>query len=122
MSDLKESSFSRRDGSVIRRWFTNESIDLIVWYNLDGEISSFQLCYGKPRNERAITWKRAKGLSHHTVDAGEDNPMKNKTPILKNGASSDMDEVIRIFSEASGSIDKAVSKSVIQILQDHLAE
>ena len=45
-------------GEGTRRWFRDDNLDLIVWYDDSSEISGFQLCYDKYDRERAITWKR----------------------------------------------------------------
>ncbi|MFW5812247.1 MAG: hypothetical protein ACOCWS_04610, partial [Alkalispirochaetaceae bacterium] len=54
-------------GEGFRRWFTDEEMDLIVWY--DGEdqeqIEGFQLCYDKEVLERALTWRPEAGFTHH---------------------------------------------------------
>ena len=54
-----EYSFPRElDGDLIKRWCTDEFFDLFVWFDKRGEIASFQLCYDKPRDKQAFTWKR----------------------------------------------------------------
>jgi hypothetical protein len=69
-------------GESNRRWISNDYFDLIVWYNPDAGIHGFQLCYGKPTRERALTWIEDRGFSHAEVDSGEQRPTKNNTPIL----------------------------------------
>jgi hypothetical protein len=118
MDELKESRFVRKDGSTIRRWFSNESIDLIVWYDTEGEISGFQLCYGRHRDECALTWKKSKGFSHDQIDVGEETPLKNQTPILRSGGSFDV-EVFKLFEKSKGSIDPTVSSFVLRKLEEY---
>jgi hypothetical protein len=66
-----------------RRWFSDHRMDLILWYDGEGEIEGFQLCYDKLRRERALTWTRHGGFLHHRVDDGEKTPFSYKqTPIL----------------------------------------
>jgi hypothetical protein len=43
-------------------------------------IYGFQLCYGKPRWERALTWLDGRGFSYAEVDSGEDQPTRNRSP------------------------------------------
>ena len=69
-------------GDYDRRWIVDDYFDLIVWYNANGAIHGFQLCYGKPSWERALTWISTRGFSHMQVDDGEHNAYANQTPIL----------------------------------------
>jgi hypothetical protein len=69
-------------GDLPRSWMTDEYFDLFVWYEEDGTIHGFQLCYDKPGTERAITWLRTGRLSHTLVDSGEDKPGANRIPVL----------------------------------------
>ncbi len=71
-------------GEPRRRWFTNESLDLIVWYNPDNTVYGFQLCYDKGKGERALTWVEGRGYTHRRVDTGEMYGMRTDsvTPVL----------------------------------------
>lgn len=65
-----------------RRWLSDDYFDLIVWYEADGNIHGFQLCYDKPGRERALTWRCGVGFWHTGIDTGETNCYSNLTPIL----------------------------------------
>jgi len=65
-----------------RRWISDDYFDLIVWYDRKDAVHGFQLCYGKPQWERALTWIRDQGFSHTEVESGEERATANRTPIL----------------------------------------
>ena len=69
-------------GDSDRRWLSDDYFDLIVWYDSAQQVQGFQLCYDKPRRERALTWKVKHGFSHAAIDDGESKPTANRTPIL----------------------------------------
>ena len=46
----------QNEGEPFRRWFTDDYWDLYVWFNDKKKIVGFQLCYGKPDDEHALTW------------------------------------------------------------------
>lgn len=69
-------------GDGLRRWFYDDDFDLFVWYNPNGSIHGFQLSYDKTGDEKSLTWFRNRGISHHAVDGGEQNPGRNRSPIL----------------------------------------
>ena len=58
-------------GDYDRTWLSDDYFDLIVWSSPDDTIHGFQLCYGKPIWERALTWRSGNGFSHMQVDDGE---------------------------------------------------
>jgi hypothetical protein len=69
---LREISGVRQDEpQTQRRWFHSDYFDLFVWQTADGEVMSFQLCYGIDTSERALVWRRELGFFHDGVDYGE---------------------------------------------------
>ncbi|HWY52711.1 MAG TPA: hypothetical protein VNW72_14635 [Chthoniobacterales bacterium] len=84
-------------GDYDRRWISDEYFDLIVWYDRKDAVHGFQLCYGKPQWERALTWITDRGFSHAEVQTGEERPDANRTPILVADGSFPVDEVRREF-------------------------
>ena len=71
-----------RPGEPRRRWFTDEYFDLFVWYDPPDRVCGFELCYGKPADEHALSWQEGAGLTHSRVDDGEQTPLANRTPIM----------------------------------------
>jgi hypothetical protein len=95
----------QNEGQDFRRWFTDDYFDLFVWYNENGEISSFQLTYDKGHKERAVTWTRRGGITHTGVNDGEDDPTASRTPMLATDGNFDNTEVARQFEQAGRNID-----------------
>ena len=50
---LQEIAVASRTTEPHRRWFADEDFDLVVWTSAIGAIVAFELCYDKPRIERA---------------------------------------------------------------------
>ena len=66
-----------------RRWFSDDYFDLIVWFDKDGSIWGFQLCYDRKESPRALTWTKAGGYEHSGIDDGEGPTGGHKSsPIL----------------------------------------
>ena len=81
LRELKQSKFP--DRRKIRRWFTSDKLELILWCDLDDGINEFQLLYKSGLEDKAFTWNEQDGFSHHNVDDGEERPGKPKmSPIL----------------------------------------
>lgn len=68
----------QHEGEPHRRWFFSHEQDLYVWEAPDHTITAFQLCYGKPANERAVYWRSDSGYAHLRVDEGR----RYGTPLL----------------------------------------
>jgi hypothetical protein len=66
-----------------RRWFEADGMELVVWLDQAGHVTGFQLCYDLGRGEHALTWREAKGFVHSAIDAGDQTPLQNLSPILK---------------------------------------
>jgi len=71
LNALREISGVRQDEpQTMRRWFHSDYFDLFVWQTPDGEVLSFQLCYGIDTSERALVWRRELGFFHDGVELG----------------------------------------------------
>jgi hypothetical protein len=99
-------------GDYDRRWLSGDYFDLIVWYRPNETVHGFQLCYGKPRRERALTWIDGRGFSHNKIDTGEGDPTRNRTPILVPDGSFPKAEVKREFARRSAKLPKRLRKLV----------
>ncbi len=100
-------------GDYRRSWMSDDYFDLIVWYEPSNAICGFQLCYGKPEFERALTWLKTRGFSHSKVDSGEDDPEANRTPILLPDGSFPTTEVSCEFRRRSEELPKSLRNFVL---------
>ena len=107
-------------GEPFRRWFADQTFDLIVWHFPDHTIEGFQLCYRKGPDEGALTWLKGIGFSHKRVDDGEDSPAHHKmTPILVPDGIFDRDHVLKQFEKESKEIDPEVVRTVMEMLKKY---
>ena len=103
-------------GEGLRRWFTDEYFDLIVWYDDDGAFYGFQLCYDKLSRERALTWTRNHGFHHDAVDAGEVPGGMKMSPVIVADGEFDVQPVARRFRQESASIDPELALLVYDMI------
>jgi hypothetical protein len=117
---LKEAQYVRRyPGEPKKRWFSDDFFDLILWMEED-EIVSFQLCYDRHGEGRAITWNSTKGYSHHGVDDGEHGALKPKaTPIMVPDGVFNKDMIYSAFAKSSAEIDPTLSKFVLERIKNY---
>ena len=92
-----------------RRWFQDETMELIVWYGAGDIPEGFQICYpGTDDEERALTWREGQGFSHARVDGGDARPDKNLTPILVPDGAVTWSRVEAAFAERSAELEPAI--------------
>jgi hypothetical protein len=101
-----------------RRWFTDESFDLIVWY-INDKLDGFQLCYDKGKNERAITWRISLGYSHARIDDGERIYYNKMTPVLVADGTFEKDIIAEQFKRAAMRIDNEIASFVYNVLRGY---
>ena len=105
------------EGEPMRRWFSDDFFDLIVWFSKEKIILGFQLCYDMHGNQRALTWKRPDAYFHQRIDDGEGRPGKHEsTPILIPDGRFDHIAIAAKFQKESLDIEPAISKFVFNIL------
>ena len=74
---------SQPRGDPQRRWFCDEDLELIVWFDEHDGIIGFQLCYQAERESKALTWLEDEGFHHTGVDDGEHSWSHDlSTPVL----------------------------------------
>ncbi|MDD5303459.1 MAG: hypothetical protein PHS14_10150 [Elusimicrobia bacterium] len=100
-----------------RRWFSDDEMDLIVWFAEDGVLVGFELCYGKSRRERAYGWRRGGALSHFVVDDGESTPLRNDTPILTAGGEGDRAKILADFLSRAAGLERGIVDCVGAVLR-----
>ncbi len=107
------------DNEPRRRWFADDDFDLIVWYDPDGRIVGFQLCYDTKKDQRSFTWKESGTLRHDRIDDGEGNPGRYKSsPILIPDDSFDAPRVAERFMARGALLDPPIFAIVIQKLKE----
>ena len=100
-------------GDSPRRWFTDDFFDLIVWYGGDQRIVGFQLCYDKGKNERALSWRKESGYTHHAVDDGETPGHSKMAPILVSDGYFDSQSVAEEFKRRCSNLDEDLRDFVL---------
>ena len=108
-------------GEARRRWFTDDYWDLYVWIRSDRAFSGFQLCYGKPDAEHALTWMEGESPSHTSVSEaspGRSGPMSMEASLLVADGIMDVRTVAQKFWRESKHIDPDVRRYVILKLKE----
>lgn len=100
-------------GDYDRRWISDDYFDLIVWYTRKDAIYGFQLCYGKPHWERALTWLSGRGFSHTAVESGEEEAEANRAPILVPDGSFPATKVKREFRRRAVELPSELRELVV---------
>lgn len=104
-------------GESCRRWFNDQNLDLVVWTRGDGHIDAFQLAYGKPDSEHALSWSEQGGIRHQKVDDGEGEPGRHKkTPLLVPDGAFDPTALAGLFREHATRIDEDIAGFVFRKL------
>jgi len=99
-------------GDPRRRWFTDESMDLYAWLDEKDEIAGFQLTYGKPFDEKALTWKRGGIVLHTRVEEGASPGKYPGSPLLMPDGAVDADHVLREFKDRAKDIEWGIVECV----------
>ena len=95
------------EGEGLRRWFSDEFFDLIIWLDDKNIIQGFQLCYDKTGYERSLTW-RTSSYEHNKIDDGENPGDRKSSPILVADGEFDKRRIAYKFWNESKNIDKKI--------------
>jgi hypothetical protein len=103
-------------GELRRRWFTSETMDLIVWIDEAEEPRQLQLCYdkGRRRAERAFSWRQSSGFTHTAVDDGEYAGRYKATPLMVSEGGFNNERVEKLFREHSPNLPADIIEFVVR--------
>jgi hypothetical protein len=107
------------EGEGIRRWFTDEYFDLIIWYDHQMSLLGFQLCYDKQGRERALTWTKEAGFQHNRIDSGEVPGHAKMTPVIIADGQFSRDPVAERFLRESTRIEPDVARFVYDTVKTY---
>ncbi|MES2572808.1 MAG: hypothetical protein V4710_22485 [Verrucomicrobiota bacterium] len=111
----------RIENDFDRCWITDDYFDLYIWYEPDGGIHGFQLCYDKPCGERALTWTKSRGYRHSKVESGEETPTSNRAPLLVQEKAFDVEGVRNEFLLRSSGVDLSIRELVLARMEEYAA-
>src|SRR4051812_40446455 len=104
----------QEDRAGHRRWFQDEGMELIVWFDAANTVEGFQICYpGAAQREHALTWRVPGGFTHHRVDTGDTRPEKNMTPILVADGEVPWARLGREFDERSAALEPGLRDFIL---------
>ena len=103
------------DSKPDTRWFTDEEIDLYVWFE-QRTVVAFQICYNKTKDEQAITWKSSGGFSHTLVDSDDDSPGRNMSPLLLDLPPQKLDSLVTDFTSRSSEVPQEITSFILEKL------
>lgn len=98
-----------------RRWFSDNQLELIVWYCPENMLTGFQFCYDIGAGEHAVTWKN-NYLHHNKIDDGDIGGAPNMSPILVPDGIMPKDQILKIFKENCLEIEYEIAQFVIDKL------
>lgn len=101
-----------------KRWFTCNEMDLFVWHDDSRKIISFQLCYDKLQNEKALMWTREAKFSHFYVDEGAQPGNHPASPLFAEHSHFDNRAIVDSFVQHSKQIEQQVVEFVTSTILD----
>ncbi len=106
-------------GEARRRWFMDDELDLVVWFDAQDQVLGFQLTYDKPAQPHALTWHKNNGFRHDSVDDGENRPGRYKgSPILLENGPFHGHTIAERFWLAAAQLEPSLAETVYSTLQN----
>ncbi len=102
-------------GEAPRKWYNAEELDLVVWFDPEGQPMEFQLAYDKHRDEHAVSWSNDRGYSHYRVEEGP----RAGTPLLIPGGGFAAGRVTAAFSAQAGELPEPIWRFVLDRLRSY---
>jgi len=116
----EEKNVRQAEGEPPRRWFADNFFDLIVWFDKDGSIWGFQLCYDREYKPRALTWTRKSGYKHAGIDTGEGSGgMYKESPVLVADGLFEAGNIGEKLAAAAGELPAEISALVIKKVSEY---
>lgn len=117
---LKEiTGVTEDDAEPRRRWFSDKKMDLYVWYDDNGTVIQFQMCYDKGPGEKALTWDEDGGFVQQAVDDGEGGLFRMKSsPILTERGRTDTGHALQLLNGLGAKLEHDLYQFITGKLRD----
>lgn len=103
-----------------RRWFHSDYFDLFVTQKPDGELTSFELCYGGHASERALVWDEHGGYFHDGVETStSEQPLLGAGLIA--GGPLEADPIVARLQNAVGGLPDSIRTGLESKLREYAA-
>jgi hypothetical protein len=120
---LRETDVAQKEEGVFRRWFEDKYFELIVWYDKEGgQITGFQLCYDRYKDEHSLTWFKDKGFQHNRIESDRNQHKHPSTPILVEDGIFPAEDILMRFIDSCHKIDLNISLLIISKLLELVEE
>ena len=106
-------------GEAHRRWFQSEDLDLFVWGRARYQVLKFQLTYGKPRDEKSLTWSVEQGFRHDGIDDGQRPGRHPASPLLVHQPEFDNKKLASAFLEQAPALDDPIREFIATKIQNY---
>jgi len=103
---LRESkSVVQNKGEPFRRWFFDDTFDILVWFNDRRAPVGFQLTYPTDDGDRVLTLFPHGELTHNSVDEGDNGMKHNMVDLLAPDGHFAIDRVLPEFYRRAEKLD-----------------
>ena len=100
---LREIEKGRRsEDTKNRRWFADDRMDLYVWFDDEGAIRKFQICYKHGDTESVVMWVPEIGITYHESPPA----LRYSAPILVTAEPFDLEGLRIEFAYRTKSLDE----------------
>lgn len=115
---MREYAILQAPGEPARTWFTDNTLELIVWRDPAGAVSGFQLAWIDRAKEFALTWWTPNRFTFDRVDSGESQSVATQTPILIPEMDFPLGAVTEQFAARSADLPTPLRDLVTRTLAD----
>jgi len=114
---LKEYSRVRQDPEGFKRLFSDETFDLYLWYNEEGNVLiGFQLVQKyHDEHDKAFTWEMNRGANYTSVYQQGKN---NGAPLLMVNGSLDSKTLIHQFSSRAQYLPIEINEKILKTIEE----
>jgi hypothetical protein len=109
---------SRKRNEPKKRWFSSQSMDLFIWFDIDDSIVSYQLTYDKPHKEMALVWNKKDGLSHMGVDDGSRSGKHPGSPLLVQDSEANPNKIISMVRKNLAELEPSIGNFIISNIEE----
>ncbi len=108
------------EGEPPRRWFFDETLDLLVWCDPALEPIGFQLIYPTPDGQRVLTRWPTGQVTHNSIDEGASHGGYGlgMTRLLAPDGAFDLDRVLPDFQARAEQVDDRIKVLVVETMRE----
>jgi len=115
---LKEQQITS-DQNINRRLFSDEEMDLYLWYDQQMKLIGFELIHNLKRHSLSFKWRVGQSSTYSRINSGDTKPGREGFDFFVTENDFPYTKWVQMFSKRSHNVDSEITELILLKMSEH---